>query len=85
MPEEPISHNATGERIAGPHRAPAELLDIRTVADMVGASTRHIDRLSKARKMPRPFKLGALVRWSRREIEQWIATGCPAFTTKKGA
>jgi len=79
MSETPI--NVTGERIAGPNRAPAELLDVRSLANMLGASTRHVYRLSDAGRMPPPVKLGALVRWSRAAIMEWIAGGCKPVRT----
>jgi excisionase family DNA binding protein len=72
---------AAGERIAGPDRPPAELLDVRTVANMLGVSPRHVYRLSDAGRMPAPVKLGALVRWPRRAVLDWIAAGCPAVRT----
>ncbi|MCC6238755.1 MAG: helix-turn-helix domain-containing protein [Phycisphaerales bacterium] len=72
--------NATGERIAGPTQ-PAELLPVRAVAEMIGASPRHVYRLSDAGRMPAPIKLGALVRWPRRVVLDWIAAGCPAVRT----
>lgn len=56
--------------------APPELLTVRQVAALCGCSTRHCYRLSDGGLMPRPRKLGALVRWSRAEIESWIAGGC---------
>jgi len=55
-----------------------KLLDANAVAEMLGCSTRHVYRLSDAGRMPRPVKLGALVRWSRDALESWIAAGCPA-------
>ena len=70
-------NTAAGERIAGPDRPPAELLDVRTVANMLSASRRHIYRLSDSGRMPAPVKLGALVRWRRAEVLEWIANGCP--------
>lgn len=57
---------------------PSAMLDVKGVAAMLGCSTRHIYRLSDAGRMPRPVKLGALVRWSRAAVEQWISDGCPA-------
>ena len=54
------------------------LLDIHSVAKLLGCSPRHVRRLADTGRMPRPVKLGALVRWSRQEIEDWIAQGCPA-------
>jgi excisionase family DNA binding protein len=63
---------------AGPDRPPAELLDVRAVAHMLGASTRHVYRLSDAGRMPAPVRIGALVRWPRWIVLDWIAAGCPA-------
>lgn len=75
------STNASGERIAGPDSGPvvtAELLDIKAVASLLGGcSRRHIYRLSDAGRMPRPIKLGNLVRWRLVELQAWIDAGCP--------
>ena len=65
--------------------AHAELLDVGTVAAMLDCSKRHIYRLSDAGKMPRPVKLGALVRWRRSEIGEWLASGCPSCRHTAGA
>ncbi|MCL2646824.1 MAG: helix-turn-helix domain-containing protein [Phycisphaerales bacterium] len=54
------------------------LLDVKAVAAFCTCSTRHIHRLRDAGKMPAPVKIGALVRWRRREIMDWITAGCPA-------
>ena len=61
-----------------PVGSPAMLLDVQTVADVLGCSTRHVQRLSDRGRMPTPVKLGALVRWPRATIEDWIAEGCPS-------
>ncbi len=55
----------------------AALLDVQAVADLLCCSTRHVYRLADAGRMPRPVRLGALVRWSRDQILAWIADGCP--------
>lgn len=68
---------ATGGNDAGSERAPTELLDVKAVSALGVGSPRHIYRLSKTGRMPRPVKIGALVRWRRREILDWIAAGCP--------
>lgn len=57
---------------------PAKLLDVDAVAELLDCSTRHVYRLSDAGKMPRPVKLGALVRWQKSAIEDWIVAGCPS-------
>ncbi|QDU72616.1 helix-turn-helix transcriptional regulator [Mucisphaera calidilacus] len=64
-------------RNAGPGVLPA-MLTINQVARLLNCSTRTVYRLNDAGRMPRPVRLGALVRWNRGEIEQWIADGCPA-------
>lgn len=77
------SNHATVERAdgrprnAGPGVLPA-MLTIDQVARLLNCSTRTVYRLNDAGHMPRPVRLGALVRWNRVEIEQWIADGCPA-------
>lgn len=55
----------------------AELLDVVTVAELCGCSARTVRRLADAGRMPRPLRLGSLVRWRRAELEAWIGAGCP--------
>lgn len=79
--------NAAGGQIGGPEPRLAvnpELLDVRAVAALLGCSARHIYRLADAGKMPTPVRLGALVRWSRRAIDEWISQGCPAVRPARG-
>lgn len=64
--------------VLSPADASAKLLDVRAVAEMLGCSQRHVYRLSDAGRMPPPVKLGALVRWSARAIQEWIAAECPS-------
>jgi len=68
----------TRDGIAGADSSRPELLDVRAVADLLGCSPRHVYRLADAGRMPRPLRLGALVRWRRDELMGWIAAGCPA-------
>jgi excisionase family DNA binding protein len=56
--------------------APPALIDVRSVAQLLHCSTRHVYRLADAGQMPPPLHLGALVRWRRQEIEDWINGGC---------
>lgn len=76
--------NATGGQTVGPERAPAELLDVKAVASLLDCSTRHVYRLSDSGRLPRPVKLGALVRWRRADVLEWIAGGCPSVRTARG-
>ena len=57
---------------------PGELIGIDVLAKRLDCSSRHIRRLVDSGRIPRPIKLGALLRWIRADIDQWIAAGCPA-------
>ena len=60
------------------------LLDVRQVANMLNCSTRTIWSLRDAGKMPPPVRMGALVRWRRADLDQWIDAGLPDCRKAKG-
>jgi excisionase family DNA binding protein len=62
-------------------REQSALLNVQAVAGMLTCSVRHVYRLSDAGRMPPPVKLGGLVRWSRRAVEEWLMNGCPSVRT----
>jgi excisionase family DNA binding protein len=64
--------------------AAAQLLDVRQVAALLNCSERHVWRLHDGGKMPSAVRLGALVRWPRRVIEEWIGAGCPPCRPRGG-
>ena len=64
--------------VALPPAEEVRLLDVNAVAQLLSCSTRHVYRLADSGQMPRPRKLGALVRWDREELAKWLADGCPA-------
>ena len=79
--------NASDGRTVGPETRPAvnaELLDVQAVATLLDCSARHVYRLVDAGRMPRPLKLGALVRWRRADVSGWIADGCVPVRTARG-
>lgn len=53
------------------------LLDVKGVSALLNCSARHIFRLADLRRLPAPVRIGRLVRWDRRTLEQWISNGCP--------
>lgn len=55
----------------------SRLLNVGTVARLLGVSARQVYRLSDGGRMPQPIKLGGSVRWDRVQIEEWIGKGCP--------
>jgi len=58
--------------------APVRLLTIGEVADLLKLSIRTIRRLADSGKMPRPVKVGALIRWKAIDLESWVEAGCPS-------
>lgn len=54
------------------------MLDVKQVATMLSCSPRTVYRLADYGRMPRPVKLGALVRWPKAVLDKWIADGCPS-------
>jgi predicted DNA-binding transcriptional regulator AlpA len=73
--------NATAGHTGGGDRTPREssvLIDVQGVAALLNCSVRHVYRLCDLHRMPRPVKLGALARWSKTVIANWIDQGCPS-------
>lgn len=69
-----VAANADGrERMPGEL---SELLTVKAVARLLTCSPRQVYRLADAGKLPRPVRLGALVRWPRAAIMAWIGSGC---------
>jgi len=58
-------------------RERAAMMAVDDVTEVLSCSARTVYRLADSGRMPRPVKLGALVRWPRQVVEQWIAEGCP--------
>jgi len=71
----------TADGIGGANRARPELLDVNHVARLLTCAPRTVYRLADAGKLPRPMRLGALVRWRREEVLAWITDGCPTVRT----
>jgi predicted DNA-binding transcriptional regulator AlpA len=57
------------------------MMSVDDVATEIGCCPRSVRRWADAGRMPRPIKLGSLVRWPRSVIETWIADGCPNVRT----
>ena len=55
------------------------LLNVDDLAARWGCSTRHVRRMVDAGRIPRPIKLGNLIRWSVAQIERWESDGCPSI------
>lgn len=69
--------------------ADRELVNTAEVCAMLGLSRTTFDKFRRSGRLPRPkIEMPRLVRWSRSELERWVAAGCPAQTeweaTKRG-
>ena len=71
----PVGSADGGERTP---REPSAMLNVQGVSALLGCSVRHVYRMSDSGRMPRPVKLGSLVRWRRMSILAWIDAGCPS-------
>ena len=53
------------------------MMSVDDVAMEIGCCSRSVRRWADSGRMPKPIKLGSLIRWPRAVIEEWIADGCP--------
>ena len=56
---------------------PGQLIGVDKVAELLECSLRTVYRLADCGQLPRPRKVGSLVRWSVGEIRKWVQEGCP--------
>ena len=49
----------------------------RQFAVMLQVSRRTLWRLRSAGKIPKPMRVGGIVRWKLDDILEWMAAGCP--------
>lgn len=57
------------------------LLTIGDVAKVLICSPRTVYRLAERGRIPQPVRLGSLLRWPRRVIDDWVTHGCPDCRT----
>jgi len=53
------------------------LLTAKDIAALCGVSVRTVWEWRAAGRLPAPIRLGRLIRWRRKDIEDWIEAGCP--------
>ena len=69
---------ATVEPPAAPAaQIPPLLINVDHVAELTGLGARTIWRFAGSGQLPAPLKIGGRRLWSRDQIENWIAAGCP--------
>jgi len=55
----------------------SQLVDVHAAAAITACSASTVRRLADSGRMPKPVKVGRLIRWQRDELERWIREGCP--------
>jgi excisionase family DNA binding protein len=53
------------------------LLTVDDLAAILRCSPRTVHRLVERGRVPRPCRLGSLLRWTRAQVDEWVARGCP--------
>jgi predicted DNA-binding transcriptional regulator AlpA len=53
------------------------LIDVKEFAAKLGCCPKHIRRMADSGRCPPSIQLGALRRWNRQVVDDWIAAGCP--------
>lgn len=64
-------------RRASPPRLEPKMLNVNQVADLLTCSPRTVYRQVDMGCMPKPIRIGRLVRWPAGAIDEWISQGCP--------
>ena len=54
------------------------LSDVSTVAARLSVSAKTVRRWADSGQMPKPIRVGRLLRWRPEVIDQWVADGCPS-------
>lgn len=66
-----MSMNTSGDK--------SPLMSIDEVRALVPCSRSFFRKLCEQGKAPKPIRLGRLTRWSREEINAWMAARCPSI------
>jgi len=82
LPASTLKPEPTGD-LKPPVADPAQLIGVDRVAELLECSPRHVYRLADCGRLPRPRKVGSLVRWSVGEIREWVAEGCPKQSRRR--
>ena len=59
------------------------MITARQLAVLLQVSTRQVWRMLSAGRVPKPIRVGGIVRWRMAEVENWIAEGCPSLEARE--
>jgi predicted DNA-binding transcriptional regulator AlpA len=69
--------SATSPEGAARNLTESPLIDVNDFAALLSCSAKHVRRMADAGRCPPPIRLGALMRWNRKVVDEWITAGCP--------
>lgn len=59
--------------------ANCEFYTAEELATYLNRCQKTVYRMRSAGKLPKPIMLGKMPRWRKRDIENWLANGCPSL------
>lgn len=59
---------------------PGLLIDTRQACKLLKVSPRTLWRMYNSGEMPKPIRIGRVVRWSYEELRAWVNSGAPPMT-----
>jgi len=77
-----LSHLEQGETMSNRHayegdRVEPLLINASQFAGLLQVSSRTLWRMLSAGRLPKPIRVGGIVRWRVCEVKGWVAEGCP--------
>jgi len=54
-----------------------KLITAKSLAGILSISERTVWNFDSEGRLPEPLRLGRIVRWRMKEIDEWITEGCP--------
>lgn len=54
------------------------LISARELSELLNCSLRHVLNMDSTGRIPRPIRLGKLVRWRIDDINAWLESGAPS-------
>lgn len=67
---------STVERVDADEVEPV-VVTAKQLAMMLQISKRTLFRMRSAGRLPKPVRVGGIVRWRLEDVRNWIANGCP--------
>lgn len=69
--------------MTSPQAPPTDLYSQKDLATRLGFSDRQIRRMNAGGLIPFPVMIGSSPRWTRADIDAWLAAGCPKRAASK--